>query len=173
MSRIGHLAARFFGSLRVAEPSAADVAWVRSTLTAEEYACWATMDRADRVEAIGVGAPSRGCIGRGCEPRWLAAALLHDVGKVDAGLGPFRRVGRDHDCCARGARPRAALGGTAIGRYIAHDDRGAARLRAAGARPETAAWAAAHHRPDLWAGTGIPRSVCAALAVADGEPTPG
>ena len=57
-----------------------------------------------------------------------------------------------------------------IGRYVAHDDVGAALLHDAGARPEVAAWAGAHHRPDRWTSTGIPPAVCQALAAADGEP---
>ena len=58
-----------------------------------------------------------------------------------------------------------------MGRYVAHDDLGGALLRDAGARAEVAAWAEAHHRPERWAGTGIPPAVCRALAEADGEPT--
>jgi hypothetical protein len=58
-----------------------------------------------------------------------------------------------------------------MGRYVAHDDMGAALLRDAGARAEVAAWAEAHHRPTRGAGTGIPPALCRALAAADGEPT--
>ena len=47
---------------------------------------------------------------------------------------------------------------------------GADLLRSAGARPEVAAWAETHHRPDRWPTTGIPPQVCRALARADGEP---
>ena len=46
------------------------------------------------------------------------------------------------------------------------------QLRRAGARPETVAWAAAHHRRELWAGTAIPPDLCEILAAADGEPVP-
>jgi hypothetical protein len=45
-------------------------------------------------------------------------------------------------------------------------------LRAAGARPEAVAWAAAHHRRVLWPDTGIPPEICQILAAADGEPSP-
>jgi hypothetical protein len=60
-----------------------------------------------------------------------------------------------------------------MGLYAAHDVIGAELLAAAGARPGVIAWAGAHHRPDRWAGTGIPPEVCRALAAADGEPVPG
>ncbi len=59
-----------------------------------------------------------------------------------------------------------------MGRYVAHDDVGADLLTVAGARPAVIAWAAAHHRPELWGSTGIPTRVCRALARADGEPVP-
>jgi hypothetical protein len=56
-----------------------------------------------------------------------------------------------------------------IGRYVAHDDLGAARLASGGARAEAIAWAAAHHRPETWPPVGIPPEMCEILAAADGE----
>ena len=168
MNRISHLSARFFESLRPAEPDATDVDWVRSTLTEAEYPCWATMSRADRVEAIAVARRVEAALGAGCDERWLAAALLHDVGKLDAGFGPFRRAGATVIAAVAG-HDRVRRWPNRIGRYIGHDDRGAARLRKAGARPEAVAWAAAHHRPRTWPASGLPLEVCVALAAADGE----
>ena len=91
---------------------------------------------------------------------WLAAALLHDVGKAETGLGPVRPGRRDGR--RRGRRATAGPGTwpSRIGRYVDHDDLGAERLRAAGARPEAVAWAGAHHRPERWAATGIPPGIC-------------
>ena len=90
-----------------------------------------------------------------------------DVGKTDVDLTPLGRawatvVG------ALASHGRARLWPSEVGRYIAHDEHGAAQLRAAGARPEVVAWAEAHHRRELWPGTGIPLPVCEALAAADG-----
>ena len=65
---------------------------------------------------------------------------------------------------------RPAVAATRMGQYVAHDDLGAELLRERGARPEVVAWAAAHHRPERWAATGLPLDVCRALAAADGEP---
>ena len=111
-------------------------------------------------------APSSG------DPRWLAAALLHDVGKLDAGLGVVGRsvatvLGAiagstrvDRWALTSGFRRRAAW-------YLRHDERGAARIRAVGGRPEAARWAWAHHRRDRWAESGVPMPVAEALEAAD------
>ena len=168
MNRVSHLTGRFFESLRPVEPDKSDVDWVRPTLTDSEYACWASMSRADRVEAIAVARRAEAALGAGCYERWLAAALLHDVGKIDAGFGPFRRAAATVIATVAG-HDRVRRWQNRIGYYIGHDDRGAARLRMVGARPEAVAWAAAHHRPRTWPATGIPPEVCAALAAADGE----
>ena len=103
----------------------------------------------------------------------LAAALLHDVGKLDSGLGTLARVpatlvglagfrravvpgnGRSSGLCRR------------IAMYLDHPARGAARLRAAGSDPLTVAWAAEHHLPeDLWS---VPLAVGRILHAADDD----
>lgn len=89
----------------------------------------------------------------------LAAALLHDVGKIDAALGTFGRVaatlvGR------RRARGRFAL-------YLRHDAIGASLLTDAGSDPLTIAWAREHHLPpERWT---VPADVAAALKAADDD----
>jgi hypothetical protein len=130
------------------------------------------MSNADRRHAIGVarevtrrwpaapvapaGAPPDGGPARPV----LAAALLHDVGKVESGLGTMARVvatvlwaGLDDARAERWATlepdqgPLVALRGR-LGRYRRHPEIGAALLREAGADPLTAAWAGEHHRPE-------------------------
>src|SRR2546430_13409690 len=95
------------------------------------------------------------------QPRWLAAALLHDVGKLDAGLGVVGRsvatvMGAvagparvDRWAETSGFRRRAAW-------YLHHDDRGADRIRAAGGREETAPLASAHHHTARVPASGAP-----------------
>ena len=168
MSRAAHLTGRFFGSLRAREPDAGDVLWVQLVLTPEEFACWQELGRADRAESVAVARRVARELGPDADHRWLAAALLHDVGKIDAGLGTFRRAGATA-VAAVVSHGRARRWPNRIGRYIAHDDLGAARLEAAGARPEAIAWAAAHHRPEAWPPPGIPPEMCEILAAADGE----
>ena len=86
-----HLARRFVGSLSRRPPSPADVAWVESMLTAGECDLWRRMSVVDRRHSIAVAR-------RFAERRQeatreeVAGALLHDVGKTEAGLGTFGRV---------------------------------------------------------------------------------
>ena len=166
--RVKHLSSRFFASVRAREPDAGDVAWVQLTLTPEEFAVWHTLGRADRAESLAVARAFTREMGHDVEPEYVAAALLHDVGKVEAHLGSFGRVGATV-IAGVVSHGRARGYPNRIGRYIAHDDLGAARLEQAGARPATVAWARAHHRSEQWPETGIPADVCAALARADGE----
>lgn len=171
-----HLVRRFFGSLRPRPATPIDEAWAESFLTPAEGAVWAELPASERAYAIRVARHTEqdlaGTAAAG-EPRWIAAALVHDVGKLDAHLGVSGRVvatlagvvvsrDRAHDWAggASGFRTR-------VGQYLVHDERGAVRLRDAGARPEVAAWAEVHHRPDRWPECGIPAPVCEALAAAD------
>lgn len=165
MTRPAHLVRRFFGSLRPRPLDAADVELVRSALRPEELACWQDLGPADRAESV---ATARAVLAAcpDAEARWVAAALLHDVGKAQTGFGVVRRSGAT--ALALGFRSARGWSGP-VGRYVNHDELGANRLRQAGARPEAVVWAAAHHRPELWPSTGIPLELCRILAVADGE----
>ena len=169
MTRAGHLVARFAGSLRPRPLTASDLEFVRDTLSPAELGVWEHLGPADRVESVATARAARAALGADAEPRWLAAALLHDVGKTETRLGPFGRSTATVIAAVRGHR-RVRGWDNAVGRYVNHDDLGEERLAAAGARPEAVIWARTHHRPDLWPGTGIPLEVCALLAEADGEP---
>jgi hypothetical protein len=168
MSRVSHLTTRFFGSLSPKRLDAGDEAWVRLSLTQPELTVWMQLGRADRAESVAVARETARELGPDADPRWIASALLHDVGKADSNLGPVRRAGATI-VAAVVSHGRARTWPNRIGRYVNHDEIGAARLEAAGARPEAVAWAGAHHRPDRWARTGIPPEICALLARADGE----
>jgi hypothetical protein len=102
----------------------------------------------------------------------LAAALLHDVGKLDAGLRTFGRVvatltitlaGRDEVIRwrrGRGLHRKIAL-------YALHPDLGAERLTLAGSDALTIAWTREHHCPtDEWT---VPRDVAAVLDACDND----
>jgi hypothetical protein len=168
LARTGHLARRFAGSLRARPLAAADVGWVQSLLTPAELAVWERLGPADRAESVAVARRVARALGDRAEPVLVAAALVHDVGKVHARLGTVGRSAATVLAAAVGHR-RARRFANRVGRYVNHDELGGADLRAAGARPELAAWAEAHHRPQLWPGTGLAPEVCAALAAADGE----
>ncbi len=181
MGEIWHLTRRFFMALPNRGPSETDRAWVESVLSGREYALWARQYPPDRRHSASiarqverrlasepasegtseqrqpgvsreVGEPASGE-----DTRWvLAAALLHDVGKVEAGLGTWGRVF---------ATVVATLGGSErvrqwvhydgyrgrVSSYLRHPEIGAEMLREAQSDQRTIAWAAEHHRqPDGW-----------------------
>jgi len=195
-----HLAGRFAGSLLPAGPPGADERWACGHLLPGERALWQRMSGSDRRHAVGVarravadlGAPS----GETDVAREvIAAALLHDVGKIEAGIGTWARagvtvaamaVGRERlvawSSRARAGRSEAKAGGRPwlrwgpaggsawrhrIGLYLGHDRVGADLLSRAGSDPFTVAWAGEHHlRPAGWS---VDYRLGEALKVADGD----
>ena len=126
-----------------------------------ELELWGRMSGPDRRHAVGV-ARTVGSADRAV----TAAALLHDVGKVDAGLGTFGRSFVTAWALVVG-RARVASGTGRAGRYVRHDVIGAELLARAGADPLTVAWAREHHLPpDRWT---VPAAIGAALKAADGD----
>jgi hypothetical protein len=178
MHRAPHLVGRFLRSLVPLPVRAREAAWVASVLTPAELGVWRRMGRADRRESIAVARRAERAL-RGHpgvrDARFVAAALLHDVGKVDARLGPLRRAGATLAGAVAGPaevrswtdRPGLAR---RVGLYLLHPEVGAAALAVAGARPEATAWARAHHDPAAFPALGFPGGVPEALAAADGEP---
>jgi putative nucleotidyltransferase with HDIG domain len=136
------------------------------------------MAKADRRESIAVARRTAAALA-GTEwdgdDRYLAAALLHDVGKSDARLGPIGRALATMAGAVAGhqmAPAWQARGGIArrFGVYLRHDEIGAGMLRLAGAPSAAVEWAEAHHHPERWpALTAVPLPVAEALARADGE----
>ncbi len=172
MAGFGHLARRFFGSLRRGGASEADDAWARSQLLNGEVALWARLSNPDRRHSAGVARAVERALGAEATRPVLAAALLHDVGKVESHLGTYGRVvatlsaklgGRD-------TAPRwAATSGFTrrVGLYLLHPDVGADLLAMAGSDPLTVAWAREHHRPrEVWT---VPRAIADAIDAADND----
>ena len=151
--RFGHLAKRFFGSLWPRGPSADTEQWVRSVLNDGEHKLWRRMSKADRRHAAAVARRVEHALGDQANKPVLAAALLHDVGKVSAGLGTYGRV---IATVAGGAAGRSMAeawtegkGFTRrVGLYLRHPELGADLLAMAGSDPLTVAWAREHHRPE-------------------------
>ena len=168
MSRIGHLARRFATSLRARPLDDADRGFVRDALRTSELDCWARLGRADQAESVATGRAATSLLGEAADPDWLAAALLHDIGKAETGLGTIGRSLATVAATIAGARRARAWTGS-FGRYVNHDELGSARLAQAGARSAAVSWAAVHHRPERWARSGIPIEICRILATADGE----
>ena len=123
-----HLGRRFVTSLSGAPPAARDVAWAGEHLGPGERALWDRMSAADRRHSIEVA--RRFVSRRPAAARVeVAGALLHDVGKIEAGLGTFGRV------VATVVGPRTAR----FRRYHDHEAIGAGLAAAAGADPVTVA----------------------------------
>ena len=116
----------------------------------------------------------------------VAAALLHDVGKVKPALGTWARAGVTFAAMGTGRertgplvenhrrgdsptrrRARRASWRSRIGLYLRHDAVGAELLSEAGSDPLTVAWAGEHHRPpQRWS---VDARLGAALKLADDD----
>ena len=170
-----HLAARFFGALDPRGPEPAEEQWARGWLNAGEQDLWGRMSGPDRRHAAGVARDTARLLGPPEPAREvMAAALLHDVGKVESGLGTFSRVAVTVAAIAAGRERLVVDGGAPVAKvrrrvsdYLTHDRIGADLLAAAGSHPLTAAWAGEHHLPrERWS---VERRVGDALKAADGD----
>lgn len=91
MSSLVHLTKRFAGSLSRTPPAPADEVWAKGFMAPWEIALWRRMSNADRRHAISVA--RRFVASRGdASGDEMVGALLHDVGKIESGLGTFGRV---------------------------------------------------------------------------------
>lgn len=135
-------------------------------LTEGERALWRRMSGPDRRHAVGVARDVVRRLGPAvASPPVVAAALLHDVGKIDAGLGTLARV--PATIAGLVARERAVRGEGRVSRYLRHDEIGARLLETAGSDRLTVAWAREHHLPPArWT---VPAEVGAALKAADDD----
>ncbi len=128
LAHVAHLVRRFAGSLSSAPPPAADDAWATSFMTEAEAELWGRLSNVDRRHAVAV-------VRRFVERRpaasreEMAAAFLHDVGKLEAGLGTFGRV------LATIVGPRTARFRT----YHDHEEIGARWLEERASSPVTVA----------------------------------
>ena len=91
MNQVGHLVRRFVGSVSRREPDPADTAWVDSQLLAGESLLWHRMSVADRRHSIAVARRFES-LGGPWSREEIAGALLHDIGKLESGLGTLARV---------------------------------------------------------------------------------
>jgi hypothetical protein len=156
-----HLAGRFLGAVSPAGPPASDEEWALSLLLAGERGLWRRMSGPDRRHAVAVARESQRRLdeaGLGARREVLAAALLHDVGKVEARLGTGGRVAVTlvavvvgHDRLAGSGRGTRGSWLEPARRYLAHDRIGGELLRDCGSDPFTVAWAQQHHlAPERW-----------------------
>ncbi|HEY5876550.1 MAG TPA: hypothetical protein VIT64_14690 [Ilumatobacteraceae bacterium] len=157
VSDAGHLVRRFAGSLSRRPPSPDDCAWAMGSLLPGEADLWGQLSVQDQRHSIEVA--HRFVAGSALLPgrAEVAAALLHDIGKIDSGLGTFGRVAATLWGALGGAR--AERGSGRIGRYLRHEAIGAELLVEVGSEARTL---------ELVAGRADPADpVVAALARAD------
>lgn len=148
-----HLTKRFVGSLWPFGPKAEADQWATSHLLDGEVDLWRRMCSQDRRHSIGVARRVEAHLGEKATRPVLAAALLHDVGKVDSGLGTMLRVVATLSAAVAG-RETAELwvqssGVTRrVGLYLKHPEIGGDLLDMAGADAFTSTWAREHHLPE-------------------------
>lgn len=152
MGKAAHLTRRFFTSLRPGGPSSADQQWVDTCLTDAELQLWHRMSGPDRRHAVGVARRVDEAMGGAAARPVLAAALLHDVGKIDSGLGTYGRVVATLSAAVAGpaaARDWVRTSGFTrrVGLYLLHAELGGDMLGMAGSDPLTETWAREHHLP--------------------------
>jgi hypothetical protein len=125
-TKMWHLTARFVTSLRPTPPSVDNEVWVDEHLLAGERRLWVQLSNQDRRHSAAV---ARRFVARRPDATRaeIAGAILHDVGKIECGLGTFGRV----IATVVGPRTRSFRA------YHDHEDIGAAMARRAGSDPAT------------------------------------
>lgn len=122
-------------------------------LSPAEEALYQAQSSVDRCHSVDCALAARSALGARATAANVVASALHDVGKVDADFGTLGRVGAT--LVGKVAPPavidRWDSGPDVLARRIAwytkHDERGAAKLMAAGSHPTVVAWAREHHEP--------------------------
>ena len=167
-----HLARRFLTSLWPAGPGPEAEGWARASLLDGERDLWRRLSGPDRRHAVGVARRVEATLGADAVRPVLAAALLHDVGKLTSGLGTFGRVLATLSGAVAGRETAEAWSTTfgltrRVGLYLRHPQIGADLLVAAGSDPLTATWAGEHHLPpEQWT---VDRRLADALKAADDD----
>ena len=165
-----HNVKRFFGSLRPGPPPREDLDWAESHLRPGEVDLWRLMSNPDKRHALRVARRVETALGDDASRSVMAAALLHDVGKVDAHLRTYGRVVATLTIWLAGKKTVASWTQTRglwrrIGLYAEYPKLGSEALALAGSDPLTVAWALEHHEPpEAWT---IPLELGEVLAAAD------
>ncbi len=152
MKTFWHLVKRFLGSLQQKSVSEQDLLWVAEILSQSEMALWKSMPENDQYHSIEVARRVEESLAEP-EQTILAAALLHDVGKVVSKAEIWIRVlatliglitsGRQHQ---RWSKRTGIIG--KIGQYLCHSIDGALLLKEVGSDSLVVTWASEHHLPE-------------------------
>ncbi len=136
LAHLAHLVRRFAGSWSRRPPAADELNWVGSSLSPSERALWDRLGAADQRHSIVVARRFVEIAEPSPPPAAIAGALLHDVGKLDAGLGVIGRVAATVWGAAVGER-RRTVGDGRFARYWRHEPIGAEWCASAGSDPLT------------------------------------
>ena len=146
---VGHLVRRFLGSLSRRRPGEDDQAWVAARLLVGEQELWARLGPADQRHLVAVARRVEADLGPEATRPVLAAALLHDVGKLASHLSTYGRVVATLSIKAAGRDTADAWTETQgftrrVGLYAQHEALGADMLALAGSDPLTVALVREH-----------------------------
>lgn len=146
---IGHLAKRWYGSLRPKPLDATEQAWIDEQLLPTELELWQRMSKADKRHSYIVGRRAERFLGQHVSRPALAAAVLHDIGKIESNAGTSLRVlstlvagTAGPDQIESWSKESGWLG--RAGTYLRHHIIGEELLIAAGSDPITSTWAREH-----------------------------
>lgn len=148
----GHLVRRFWWAITARPLGPAAQSMALSHLSPAEQRLFLAMDISDQRHHVQVARRFVNQVGQDAPRAWVAAALLHDVGKCVCGLGTVGRV-------LATLWPLSRRGDGPVGRYHRHEPIGASMLVAAGSDPDTVALVG--HWPEA------PRQAALALKRAD------
>jgi hypothetical protein len=158
--------------LRRARCSPADREWARSVLEASEFQLWSQLSDYDQAHAIHAARwVERGLANtpEAADPVWIAASLLHDIGKLAANLTLAERVfgtllGRYSSPALAGQWKSADSSfKQKISTFLLHGEVGARLIRAAGGREIVATWCEFHQNVRFPADFKIPPHITAIL----------
>ena len=170
------LVARAVVASRRSRSSKEDLCWASSVLTTPERALWARLSAYEQDHAVQVARRVQRRLAatvHAGEDRWIAAALLHDVGKLESDLSRLERVAGTLASrvvsVATARRWASSAGGNRrrVGAYLMHGEIGARMIRNAGGREEVARWAEVHQGYRDVATAGLPAAVVEALLESD------
>lgn len=170
--RLTHLSKRFFKALWPVAPSSLDTQWAEGYLWAGERTLFAALPNHDRRHLIAVARSVDSSLGELSEECWIAAALLHDVGKNNAHLSPIGRAMATIWIEIKGLDALSRSQGRWSKRvylYSQHPSLGCDDIRRWGGHEEAAIWAGAHQDRSLWPATGFAGFVIEALTEADDD----
>lgn len=128
------------------------MAWVAEVLPERQLQLWLRFQNPDKRHSIVVARRVERALGHEATPAILAAALLHDVGKIESRLHTYGRVVATLSGAFAGKGAGAIwMDGKGfarrVGLYLEHARIGGDLLELADADPLTVTWAREHHLP--------------------------